>query len=670
MLVLGLSGNFSARDSDLVPLMPDQLFHDSAACLVRDGEVIAAVEEERFNRIKKTTKFPVNAIRACLDVAGVTVDQLDGVAYYFPEDFVDTTLNFFYTVHPKVPTVYCRQLIKQWFAEEFNWDLGDDKLVFTPHHDAHAIAAVARSGIPESLVLVLDGRGEENSGTVYRAGEGRLEKLADYPVFKSLGMLYLNATQLLGYGFGDEYKVMGLAPYGDPATFRDAVSSLYLLGDKGDYNLLPNMSVPDLVGPSMLARGITPRRKGEPFTQQHKDFAAATQEALEKIVLHVLTHWAESTGLSRLCFGGGVAHNSTLNGNILRSGLFREVFVHPASHDAGASEGAAFLAADQLGGAARPVRRSRTASSGPALGTEAEVRDRLGAWGAALDFERHEDIVPVAAGLLADGAVLGWAQGRSEFGPRALGNRSIIADARPAENQTRINAMVKQRESYRPFAPVVTAEAASDYFDLPATEANYDFMSYVVPVREERRPQLGAVTHIDGTARVQVVDPVANERFHRLVAAFGERTGTPVLLNTSFNNNAEPIVQTIDDVVTCFLTTDLDYLVVEDFLVRRRSADPSADLDALVPRLRPVTRLARRLGTGAAAAGPAWHEISLDYAGAPVTKVSEELFTLLSVVDGVRTVGELAKEAGVVPDEVRAELYEIWQQRYLTITPA
>jgi decarbamoylnovobiocin carbamoyltransferase/7-O-carbamoyltransferase len=217
---------------------------------------------------------------------------------------------------------------------------------------------------------------------------------------------------------------------------------------------------------------------------------------------------------------------------------------------------------------------------------------------------------------------------------------------------------------------VVTAEAAADYFDLPATEANYDFMSYVVPVREERRPELGAVTHIDGTARVQVVDPAANERFHRLVAAFGERTGTPVLLNTSFNNNAEPIVQTIDDVVTCYLTTDLDYLVVEDFLVRRRSADPSADLDTLVPRLRPVTRLARRLGTGAVAAGPAWHEISLDYAGAPVTRMSEELFTLLGVVDGVRTVGELAKEAGVAPDEVRAELYELWQQRYLTLTPA
>ncbi|WP_234373940.1 carbamoyltransferase N-terminal domain-containing protein [Streptomyces scabiei] len=312
MLVLGLSGNFSARDSDLVPLLPDQVFHDSAACLVRDGEVIAAVEEERFNRIKKTTKFPVNAIRACLDEAGVTVDQLDGVAYYFPEEFVDTTLNFFYTVYPKVPTVYCRQLIKQWFAEEFDWELSDDKLVFTPHHDAHAIAAVARSGMPESLVLVLDGRGEENSGTVYREAGGQLEKLADYPIFKSLGMLYLNATQLLGYGFGDEYKVMGLAPYGDPATFRDALSSLYMLADNGDYHLLPNMTVPDLVGPSMLTRGITPRRKGEPFTQQHKDLAAATQEALEKIVMHVLSHWAESTGLSRLCFGGGVAHGPGL----------------------------------------------------------------------------------------------------------------------------------------------------------------------------------------------------------------------------------------------------------------------------------------------------------------------------------------------------------------------
>jgi len=666
MLILGLSGNFSPAGADLAPFMPDQLFHHSAACLVRDGVVIAAVEEERLNRIKRTAKFPLHAIRECLAVAGVSITDVDGVAFYFREDYVDTTLNFLYALFPQVPTLYSRQLIKRWFADEFAWALTDEKLIFAPHHDAHAMSTVMYSGIPESLVLVLDGRGEENSGTVYRAGEGRLEKLADYPAFKSLGMLYLNATQLLGYGFGDEYKMMGLAPYGDPETYRDAFSSLYLLRDKGEYDLLPSMVVPDLVGPTMLARGFTPRRKGEPFTQQHRDFAAAAQETLELIVMHVLAHWAEETGLP-LCFGGGVAHNSSLNGVILRSGLFKEVFVHPASHDAGASEGAAFLAAGQLGVGSWPGRRVRTASVGPPLGSEAQVRDRLAAWRTVIDCDRQDDIVDVAAGLLAKGSVLGWAQGRSEFGPRALGNRSIVADPRPKENQDRINRMVKKRESFRPFAPVTTGAAAASYFDLPAeVAANHDFMSFVVPVREERRPELGAVTHVDGTARIQIVDPAANARFHRLVVAFGERTGTPVLLNTSFNNNAEPIVQTVDDVVTCFLTTDLDYLVVEDFLVHKRFMGRGIDLTALVLRFRPVTRLVERF---AGEPGVVTHEITLDYFGGPTAPLSPSLYALLSAVDGTSTFGELVRAAGGVPDSVPDELYGLWQQRFVTLTP-
>ncbi len=343
--------------------------------------------------------------------------------------------------------------------------------------------------------------------------------------------------------------------------------------------------------------------------------------------------------------------------------------MHPASHDAGAGEGAALLVSRKLGADSAPVRRMRTADAGPALGTADQVRDGLAAWHSVVDVERHEDVVEVAAGLLAGGAVLGWAQGRSEFGPRALGNRSIVADPRPQENQTRINAMVKKRESFRPFAPVVAAEDATTYFDLPVTRANYDFMSFVVPVREERRQELGAVTHVDGTARVQVVEQASNERFHHLVKAFGERTGTPVLLNTSFNNNAEPIVQTVDDVVACFLTTDLDHLVVDDFLVRRRSADRTVDLTALVPRFRPVTRLVERAGTGKPAAGPAVHEIALDYSGGPTAPVSPELYALLGSVDGVSTVGDLVKVAGGVPDGVLGELHELWRLRFITLTP-
>lgn len=669
MLVLGLNGNFSTGGADLVPLMSEFFFHDASASLVRDGELVAAVEEERLNRIKKTTKFPVNAIRACLDTAGVTPAEIDAVGFYFRETHMDAVLNHLYTEHQRVPVRFSRELIKQRLSEEFGWDLPDAKLVYAPHHDAHAMSAYMHSGMREALVVVLDGRGEENSGTVYHAADGRLDKLADYSVMQSLGVLYLNATQLLGYGFGDEYKVMGLAPYGDPATYRKLFAQLYTLRDNGAYDLHPNLTVPSLVSPLFLEHGFLPRRKGEPFTQEHKDFAAGLQEAVETIALHVFRHWAAATGLPGLCFGGGVAHNSSLNGVLLKSGLFREVFIHPASHDAGAGEGAAFVAMAELGHRLPPGDRLRHASVGPALGTEAEVEARLAAWNAVVEVERQADIVDTAARLLADGAVLGWAQGRSEFGPRALGNRSIIADARPAENQTRINAMVKKRESFRPFAPVVAAEDAKSYFDLPDTVAAYEFMSFVVPVLPERRAELGAVTHVDGTARVQLVDPLSNARFHRLVTKFGELTGTPVLLNTSFNNHAEPIVQSVDDVVASFLTTELDYLVVEDFLVRRRS-DARTGLDRLVPAFRPVTRLAERSGDGSAAAVTVAREIFLDYSGGPVATVSEPLYELLRKVDGRTSLGELLASAEGEPDAVRDELYDLWQQRLLNLTPA
>ncbi|UJW36740.1 carbamoyltransferase [Saccharothrix sp. AJ9571] len=663
MLVLGLNGNFSTRDSDLVPMMSEFFFHDASASLVRDGELLAAVEEERLNRIKKTTKFPVNAIRACLDAAGVTPDDIDAVGFYFREEHMDNVLNHLYTEHQRAPVRYSRELIKQRLKEEFDWDLPDEKLVYAPHHDAHAMSTYLHSGMREALVVVLDGRGEENSGTIYRAEDGRLEKLADYGVMNSLGVLYLNATQLLGYGFGDEYKVMGLAPYGDPSTFRELFAKLYTLRENGEYDLHPNLTVPNLLSPLFLEHGFTPRRKGEAFTQRHKDFSAGLQEAVETIALHVLGHWAAATGLSALCFGGGVAHNSSLNGVILGSGLFDEVFVHPASHDAGAGEGAAFVAMAELGHRVAPGDRLRSASVGPDLGTEVQIADRLADWGSVVEFERHDDIVDSAARFLADGSVLGWAQGRSEFGPRALGNRSIIADARPSENQTRINAMVKKRESFRPFAPVVTAEDARTYFDLPETEAAYEFMSFVVPVREDRRNELGAVTHVDGTARVQLVDAESGPRFHRLVSRFGELTGTPVLLNTSFNNNAEPIVQSVDDVVTSFLTTDLDYLVVDDFLVRRKGE--RLDLDLLVPAFRAVTRLVERIGLG----GPE-REIHLEYSGGPVAPISAQLYQLLATADGSTTLGALAEAAGADPDGVREELYDLWQQRFLTLTPA
>ncbi|MEV4582876.1 carbamoyltransferase C-terminal domain-containing protein [Nonomuraea jabiensis] len=641
--------------------MNDDFFHDAAACLIQDGKTIAAVEEERFNRIKKTTKFPTDAIRACLDLAGVSPSRIDAVGHYFQEIFVDRALHELYLQNTEVPIRYSRELITDHLRNDFDIDLPAERLVYAEHHVSHAASCFVRSGMKDALVVVMDGRGETHATTVFRGGRAGLEPLAAYGIDKSLGHFYEAATHLLGYRMGDEYKVMGLAPYGDPDAYRDIFDSLYTLKGRGDYELHP------LTG-AFFVNGFVPRRKGQDFTREHMDLAAGVQRTLERIAMHVLNYWADYTGLANLCFVGGVAHNSSLNGVILRSGKFEEVFIHPAAHDAGAAEGAALAAVTQLGEAPARQRRLFSASLGPALGAAADIERELASWGDLVTCERPADIVECAAELLSDGAVLGWAQGRSEFGPRALGNRSILADARPGENKHRINSMVKKREGYRPFAPVVTEEAADTYFELPRTRANYDFMSFVVDVREERRAELGAVTHVDGSARVQIITRESNERFHRLVRRFGEMTGTPVLLNTSFNNNAEPIVQSVHDAVTCFLTTGLDYLVIEDFLVRRRSGH-WLGFDGLVLRHRPVTRLAKRVRTTPTGHRDVVHEIFLEYTNGPRAEISPLAFGLLEAADGIRTVESLAGHAGV-SDDLRKELNLLWQGRFFTLHPA
>ncbi|WP_158845511.1 carbamoyltransferase family protein [Saccharothrix deserti] len=656
MLTLGISGHF-----DLLPALYRTYMHDAAACLVADGELVAAVEEERFNRIKKTNKFPAGAIRACLELAGAEPRDIDAVGYYFDQDLVDLGLRNFQVATPAQPVRFGRELLLDRLRTEFDWDIASDQVMFTRHHVAHAWSSFARSGMSDALVVVMDGRGENTSTTIFLAGSGEMRALKSYSVPQSLGLLYQDAIGHVGYGFGDEYKVMGLAPYGDPATYREQFRSLYTLLPDGDYEMIP--SLPDInptVAP-FYANGFAARRAGEPVTQEHKDFAAGLQETLEILAMHVLAHWARQTGTTRLCFTGGVAHNSSLNGLILRSGLFEEVFVHPSSHDAGAAEGAAIVAAQRLGEPHTRVARLAGASLGPDLGAPDEVERELRAWSGIVDVERPADIVGATAELLAGGAVVGWAHGRSEFGPRALGNRSILADARPAENRDRINAMVKKREGFRPFAPAVTPEAAAIYFDLTDTKADHGFMSFVVRVHEDRRAELGAVTHIDGTARVQVVSPEANARFHRLITRFGELTGTPVLLNTSFNNNAEPIVQSVHDVLTGYLTTEIDVLVVEDFLVRRREPVARA-LDDLVLTFRPVTRLRKDWRPGDEVSG----EIYLDYSFGPSATVSPAVFDLLAAADGTATVATLA---GRLTDEVRDELVALWQRRFFVLAP-
>jgi decarbamoylnovobiocin carbamoyltransferase/7-O-carbamoyltransferase len=664
MLTLGLSGNFSAPDVDLVPSLHWGFFHDSAACLVRDGVLLAAVEEERLNRIKKTTKFPLNAIHACLKIADCSPGDIDGVGFYFAEKFADDSLNSVFLEYQDTPAAYSRQRITGWLEKEFGMDVPDGKLHYSPHHMAHGMSAYACSGMKDALVVVIDGNGESECITVYRGSGGRLRTLAVYPVANSLGFVYMFGAMQLGYRFGDEYKIMGLAPYGDPGTYQDVFESLYTLHPDGQYELHRTGTGFSLLAPKFLEHGFRPRRLEDPLDQSHKDFAAGLQLMLERIVMHVLTHWAKATGLRAMALSGGVAHNSSLNGLIIRSGLFDEVFVHPASHDSGSAEGAALFAENRMSGATLSRPRLRSASLGPDLGPPEQVEKDIRRWQDLVDIDRPDDVVQSAARLLADGAVLGWAHGRSEFGPRALGNRSILADARPRENWTKINAMVKKREAYRPFAPVVTAEAARTYFELPETTANYEFMSYVVSVRPSRRAELGAVTHVDGTARLQVVDQSVSGRFHQLVSAFGELTGTPVLLNTSFNNNAEPIVQDVDDVIACYLTSGLDHVVIEDHLISRKAATP--EVDRLVIRFRLMTRLTRTSPAGEAPSGPVTHEIFLDYSKGPRCVITPEMYELLGKVDG----NTRADALGVsLTGDLRAELFDLWQRRLIIMTP-
>ncbi|WP_433227489.1 carbamoyltransferase family protein [Actinomadura formosensis] len=661
MLVLGLAGHFSPPDIELAPNLGYGYAHDAAACLIRDGELVAAVEEERLNRVKKTTKFPINAIRACLATAGVKPSQVDAVGHYVREDFLDIALGNVYAENPRLPLRSSRELITGHLSGELGIEVPSDRLLYSEHHVCHALSSFIRSGMKEALVVVMDFRGELHSTTIFRGQNERLERLATYNLEQSLGRFYENHIKLLGYRLGDEYKVMGLAPYGDPATYRDLFSSMYTLRDGGDFDLRTDPN-------TFLLNGFLPRREGQEFTRQHRDFAAGLQHALEELAMHVMCHWAEHTGLARLCFVGGVAHNSSLNGLLLRSGRFEEIFVHPVSHDAGAAEGAALGAAHLLG-PSRPQPRLRSASVGPGLGTASEIEKQLAAWGGLVEYSQPADIVAESARLLAGGSVLGWAQGRSEYGPRALGNRSILADPRPAENKQRINSMVKKREAYRPFAPVVTQEAAAEYFDIPAqTKANYEFMSFVVDVRESRRAELGAVTHIDGSARLQIVDPDANPRFHRLVRVFGELTGTPVLLNTSFNNNAEPIVQDVRDALTCFLTTGIDVLVVEDFLVcRRRDREPA--FDNLIPEFRPVARLVKRVRNTVSRTRDVVYEIFMDVPFGAGTEMSADAFAVLEAADGVRSLASLAEAVGGLDADIRGELYRLWQGRFFLLRP-
>jgi carbamoyltransferase len=414
----------------------------------------------------------------------------------------------------------------------------------------------------------------------------------------------------------------------------------------------------------------------DPFTRFHMDFAAGVQKMLETLVFHVLTYHQRITGESNLCLAGGVAHNCSLNGKILYSGLFENVFVQPAAHDAGGALGAALWALYDVS-LRRPRMKLAHLYHGTDAGYSQDIRSVLDKWKEMLKVEEVPNIAVRTAQLLAKGDIVAWVQGRSEFGPRALGNRSILADPRPASNRTLINQLIKKREEFRPFAPSVVAERAADIFDLPPAQHDFPFMTVAVKVREEYASILRAVTHVDNTARIHTVSRESNLLFWQLLNAFGEITDVPVLLNTSFNNNAEPIVDTVDDAVTCFLTTELRYLVVGNFFISKK---PLAQRQRAILNLSPALPLHRRLTRGVdghSVGNGDWiseiRSTKSRFFGPTSVRISDEMFSVLSSVDGKKSLEELIKIAGIHRERrmrVVSELLDLWSRRFVVCLPS
>lgn len=661
MRVLGINSSFDLRSGDTA------FGHDASAVLLHDGEIVAAAEEERFTRVKHTCAFPVNAIRYCLREGNIGFDSIDCIAINGNEDGIDFQIYLEYLNHPKMAWPggaysYLDQLFREYFGTGVA-----SRLRFCDHHVAHAWSAFGCSGFDESLVVTLDGAGDNRSGTVFLGKDRTLALLADYNVPESLGMTYWFMTQLLGYRHFDEYKVMGLAPWGDPARFAPLFQSMYVLQEDGRYQFENALRVKRrLISSGLLdiARPVNGDFKGPPA-----DIAAALQQTLEDISLHLIHHYQKFTGAKNLCLAGGVAHNCSMVGELIRKGHFGNVFVQPAAHDGGGALGAALWAFHEQGGR-RVTQQLRHTYLGPDVGMKREINASLSRWEPLVSFSVADNISATAARLLADGHVIGWVQGRSEFGPRALGNRSILADPRPAANKERINAMIKKREAFRPFAPAVLQHRFSEYFDGFDQEV-FPFMTAVVKVLERNHELLGAITHVDGTARVQTVERATNPLFFELLTEFEELTGIPILLNTSFNNHAEPIVQTVDDAVACFVTSGLDFLVIGKCVVSKPEPQRIQSLMSdFVPAIPRYLQFFRR-STGNAR-GQWQEEIGLETTATYRDQrrervVSDEMFRILQLCDGSRTASDIYGEALSRP--LAAELLELWTDRYVTVRP-
>ncbi len=583
-------------------------YHDSAAALIRDGEIVAAAQEERFSRVKGDESYPRQAVAYCLQEGGIGPGELDHVVFYEKPMTKFERLYETYLTFGSSAWASFRQALPLWarhrlhIPRSIREELGpgfQGELSFADHHESHAASAFFPSPFREAAILTLDAVGEWSSSSLGIGRDDRIELLAEMRFPHSVGMLYSAFTYYTGFKVNSgEYKLMGLAPYGEPRYVDVILDHLVDVRDDGSISL--DLSYFDFCqGLTMTSQrfhdlfGGPPRGPETFITRKERDLAASIQAVTEEIVLRAARHAHEVTGSRNLVMAGGVALNCVANGRLLREGPFQELWIQPAAGDAGGSLGAALLVWHHLLGRHREVAKpdaQRGSLLGPAY-TNDDIGLFLDATGAVYEHVRDEDeLLDTIAHLIDQGRIIGWFQGRMEFGPRALGCRSILGDARDPGMQATMNVKIKFRESFRPFAPCVLVEHAHEVFEMEP-EDDSPYMLLVAPVRKELRTplnadqrerlgdddlrvrasvprsQLPAITHVDYSARVQTVDAERHGRYYRLMRRFYELTGCPVIVNTSFNIRGEPIVCTPEDAYRCFMATDIDCLVLEDHVL-------------------------------------------------------------------------------------------------------
>ena len=594
-------------------------YHDSAAALVEDGRIIAAAQEERFSRKKHDAGFPASAIRFCLDRAGITFDGIDHIVFYDKpflkfERLLETYAAFaprgFTQFRMALPVwlrekLFQKDLLRRHFETFDTAETWNGNLLFAEHHQSHAASAFFPSPFREAAVLTMDGVGEWATTSAALGRGNHLEMIKEIHFPHSLGLLYSAFTYYTGFRVNSgEYKVMGLAPYGEPKYAPVILEHLIDIKDDGSFRL-DQTYFDYCTGMTMTNErfdalfGGAARGSEDPLEQRHMDLAASVQAVTEDIVLRLTRSLAAETGTKNLCLAGGVALNCVANGKVLRDRSFENIWIQPAAGDAGGALGAALSAYHTYKNQPRHVATGTDAMRGGYLGPsfqQQDIEQRLTAPGARFTVPDDDALSDIAARALADGKAVGWFQGPMEFGPRALGGRSILGDARSPSMQKMLNLKVKHRESFRPFAPSVLREDVASWFELDGDSPYMLLVANVVvsrrlETRDEEKALLGveklnvsrseipAVTHVDYSARIQTVHKETNPRYHALISRFKALTGCPVIVNTSFNVRGEPMVCTPEDAFRCFMGTDIECLAVGNCFLRKEDQDPALKSD-------------------------------------------------------------------------------------------